>query len=1321
MTCLHREDANLLTKNTNAMKKLFSLCMATLLTMSMFAATKTVATVEKLWSGEVLGWAAADSRQWTGYGEYVYWESKANHVILGTKDGINVDTVIVNDKIDGTAFCVDGAGNWIVEGTFPNTPSHIFLVSRADTSFVDIPITGLGRCDIATATGDVFSAQGGVVFLYGNSVNLLAVSIKNAGAENQEVITKEIGIKGSNVQNFVVAGDTTNQYVQRRSSGQTGFYYYENGVDKGAIEGMTGYKATTLGGAMVELAGKTFAIYPAGTTNYSSEFSVANLTDGSLAVDKADASKTVFFANTATAANTTDVGIFANATKIDDNSAYIQVGNGSDGTALFKLNVSVAAEVVVACNEEQGSVTGGGDVAVGGNATVEATPKPGFEFVAWKNGDETVSTDAKYTFAVTENITLTAIFEAKENVTITLAVNNAEMGAITLPDGIVMGENSVVYGTPVELTAVPAEGATFKGWFKGEDLYSADYTIKLNGKESISLVATFVNVLTLAYELNGGVTNDSNWTSKGQLMLEIQNDYNAKYSASLAVVKEENGICYFKIGDDWKTEAEAQGQIATVAGFFQNKTWSTDQKCANLFLNNPKYQFLVDLIDHFRTSAMADRGEALLSEMTTSVADAYFRADVSGFMLNSPATDGYPYTCDWAKKGQPDSYYPVWGHAFANPEEIVAEITLNAPYKAGFTFDGWYAEEDFSGDKVTKVGPESKIPGNKLYAKWVEYIPTLAEISAMDKDIVTKAKGVVTYVNGKNAYIQDASAGMLLFNASANLDLQVGKQVVVKGKTAVYGGAPELAEVTLERSEDGTMPAAVALANLAAAKAEPLKYFGQLISFKGLTIVALDNYKNPSLSDGVDTVVCYKMSVDETKFPVGTKVNVTAIAGYFNGFQLVGDVAGIVEAPFAGKDEYNYPARGENGQFTLENKWLISNTLDNYISNRPAATNFCRGMAAKDGKMYFIDRGNAQIVVVDATTGKMLEPIKITGDHLFQKQDAESGEWKDDVTLAYNDIKFDNAGHCLVAACSGGDQSAYVYIVDLATGAATELINERIRDNEDNAEDEWRMDAIGVYGDVTSKAVVMFGNSMNKLLHAAYKWDINNGKPSQAERIDLVVKSTDDTYLWKNETELYVEDNSACQVFPVDFNYFYWDHHSCRPTLFNMDGKFIDDLKACPTTVVVANNAGDTCKVGSGHNGICEFQIGKDYFVIMAATNTAEVPASSFALFKFADEAKEFSGLTPLWFFPNDGMGSATNAYRTAVPTVEVNGNKATIYLYTGENGYGVYEMTGVADDDAVANVGMDPAIKAEKRIENGNLYIIRNGVRYNAQGVVAQ
>lgn len=1269
--------------------------MATLLAMSMSA--KTVATVEKLWSGDVLGWSTSNTRQWSGYGEYVYWADKAATAIVGTKDGVKVDTVIVNEKIDGTAFCVDGAGNWVVEGTFPSTPSHIFLVKRADTTFVDIPITGLGRTDIVTATGDVFSAEGGVVFLYGNSVNLLAVAIKNAGAEGQEVIVKEIAIKGGGVQNFVVAGDTINQYVQRRSEAQTGFDYYENGVNKGSIEGLTGYKKTTLGGAMLTLAGKDIAIYPAGANNYSSEFSVANLTDGALAVDKADATKTLFYANTATKANSTNVGVFVNATKIDDNSAYIQVGNGSDGTALFKLEVLVAAEVTLTCDENQGTVTGGGDVAVGANATVEATPKPGFEFVAWKKGDEVVSNDAKYIFQVTEDIALTAVFEAKENVTITLAINDAELGAITMPEGIQLGANSVVYGTPLTLTAVPADGSTFKGWFRGEELYAATPEIKLDSKESISLVANFVNVLVLAYELNEGVANDYNWLTPSDMFADFMFDAQGKAAphtlAEYLAMPE-------KLGDPGICSA-----------------LTTPEKA---FENADKWGWLKTYIASVHEAQAADGASAL----PENGAGAAWRYAVGAFFIDGQR-EGWPKSANFATCGVStiDAYQKVWKHGFANPTEVTAEFTLNAPYKAGFTFDGWYPDAEFTGEKVLKVAPESKIEGNTLYAKWVEYIPTLAEVVAMANDEETNARGVVTYINNKNAYIQDASAGMLLYCKAAPT-FKVGDLVVVKGTRTVYGGAPELKDVVEVRAEASTMPKAVPLASLAAATADPLKYFGQLIAFNGLKITALDSYKNPSLTDGVDTVVCYKMSVDDTKLPVGTVVNVTAISGYFNGFQLVGDPAGIVEAGGAGKDNYAYQAYGDNNEYTLTNKWIYSNVQDNYASAMPSQSDFARGMVAKDGKMYFINRVNGSFTVVDGANGKKLDPIQITGEHLFETEVVTDSatmakEWKSCATLPFNDVKLDQAGHFLIAGCVTTTQRFQVYKVDITTGAATTVVDDRLYDYKDYESEGWRFDAFNVYGDVDSKAIIMAADANSFWV---YYWEIENGKAGEAQRINCTPDPKEDkSLLIKEDGTLAAEAfGTAPQVFPVDFEYFYVDGWNTLPMLFDMEGTIVQDFIDVPTGVKVPM-ANDTCTMNTGHNGLCEFQIGNEYYLVMAATNTVGSPTSAFALYKYANEDREFSEMTPMWFFPVEGMGATTNGCRTAVPSVEVKDNVATIYVYTNNNGYGVYEMTGVLGGDAVENVGQEPAIKAEKRIENGNLYIIRNGVRYSAQGVVAQ
>ncbi|MBO7455782.1 MAG: InlB B-repeat-containing protein [Paludibacteraceae bacterium] len=1281
------------------MKKLFSLCLTTLLFMSMFvvnASAKTVLSVEKKWAAAGPGASAA--RQGFGMDGALYYH-KAGDGVYKVTSATDAATLVISQETTGIgahAIAKDDAGNIVLFGddAFPPeaaTGNFIYILKKGEATGtkIDAPeLEGFSRTDFIAASGDVFGEEGGHLYLItNNGAAAYDVLIKNGAAS----VTKLAGMTLGAQQNCMMLKEGDKYYY---ASASKGIYEYD-GTTATLVDGLTDLNNQCLGATKFTLAGKEIFVYHVGS-NYTSEFKVFNKTDNEFLKDTDG--NVSFAPNDKTKSSGGALrGVWTNVEKVDDNNVMLYVWHSHDGGAVYQISVAVTAAVDLSCDENQGTVTGGGDIAVGANATVEATPKPGYEFVAWKKGEEVVSNDAKYIFQVTEDIALTAVFEAKENVTITLAVNDAELGAITMPEGIQLGANSVAYGTPLELTAVPAEGVAFMGWFKGEDLYSAEATIKLNSKESISLTAKFVKALVLAYELNGGVANDYKWYTPSDMFADFMFDAQGKAAPHTL---EEYLAMPEKLGDPGICSA-----------------LTTPEKA---FANAEKWGWLQTYIASVHAAQAADGASALPDDG----AGAAWRYAVGAFFIDGQR-EGWPKSANFATCGVStiEAYQKVWKHGFANPTEVTAEFTLNAPYQAGFTFDGWYPDAEFAGEKVLKVAPESKIEGNKLYAKWVEYIPTLAEVIAMANDEETNARGVVTYINNKNAYIQDASAGMLLFCKAAPT-FKVGDLVVVKGTRTVYGGAPELKDVVEVRAEASTMPKAVPLASLAAATADPLKYFGQLVAFNGLKITALDNYKNPSLTDGVDTVVCYKMSVDETKLPVGTVVNVTAIAGYFNGFQLVGDPAGIVEAGGAAQDSYKYPAYGEKGEYTLTNKWIYSNIKDNYASAMPSQSDFARGMVAKDGKMYFINRVNGSFTVVDGSNGKKLDPIQITGEHLFEaaSTDAETGEetWGSCATLAYNDVKLDQAGHFLIGGCVSGGQRFQVYKVDIATGAATEVVNDRLYDYPDfeleGAATAWRFDAFNVYGDVDSKAIIMAADANSFFV---YYWEINNGKAGEAQRINCTPEGTDVSLIVKDGAPTVTAFGTAPQIFPIDFDYFYVDGWNTLPMLFDMDGTLVQDFATVPTGVKVGM-PGDTCTMNTGHNGLCEFQVGEEYYLVMAATNTVGSPTSAFALYKFADENRDFKDMTPLWFFPVEGMGAATNGCRTAVPSVEVNGDKATIYVYTNNNGYGVYEMSGVAT--AIENINSDAAaIKAEKRIENGMLYIIRNGVRYNAQGVVAQ
>lgn len=57
-----------------------------------------------------------------------------------------------------------------------------------------------------------------------------------------------------------------------------------------------------------------------------------------------------------------------------------------------------------------GTVSGGGVIANGTSATVNAVPAPGYQFLRWVEGGVEVSNTSSFTFSVTENHTLSAVF-----------------------------------------------------------------------------------------------------------------------------------------------------------------------------------------------------------------------------------------------------------------------------------------------------------------------------------------------------------------------------------------------------------------------------------------------------------------------------------------------------------------------------------------------------------------------------------------------------------------------------------------------------------------------------------------------------------------------------------------------------------------------------------------------------------------------------------------------------------------------------------------------------------------------------------------------
>ena len=805
-------------------------------------------------------------------------------------------------------------------------------------------------------------------------------------------------------------------------------------------------------------------------------------------------------------------------------------------------------------------------------------------------------------------------------------------------------------------------------------------------------VISFAAGGNITYELNGGVTNPDGWMNKNDMYMGLNASWNT-FKGTTTV---------------WKSLDELNGDLAAgipTQAAAMDLTFIADETV------KAKWGWLVTYMD----AVNAAQGTAL----ATSGA-ANLRYNFSAFFLNGKRAT-WPVSADYAIAGLPSAFMPAWKHGFAGPATYdgTVEVVIPAPFKEGFTFDGWYAAADFSGDKVTSI-PVGATGDKAFYAKWVEYIPSISEVWALGTDAVaTKATGTVSLIVGNDVYIQDATGGMLLTFAAAP-GLSVGDNVVVDAKTAANGTKMKLVDVTIVEKEAGSAPALqnLTFAELKADAAKEYKsYMYEWVQFLGVAVKSYNADGTSVLTDAAGVEFPLQLKLDQATYPVGSKIDFKGVVDFGADVRLNSVIANIKKSPVPQPDPFAYPVLGD-GKYSLTSKWLVSSKMDNLGANPIGTPQFVRGMAAKDGKMYFIDREQKQLTVVEGATGKRLAPIKL-GANMFTYTDTE-GAVKQAGTLPFNDIKLDNAGTVLLGnGITSNKEMFQIWKVDLTTGEGILVLEEMLIENPDFAELNIRFDAFGVYGDINGNAIVMASNA-NAM--EAYKWEIKGGVAGKATMIEIAT-DVEGTYL----TGL-ANPGTAPQIFPLDEFYFYLDGNATLPTLIDMSGNVIDGFyNNVPAQSDLTTSPGNEWKINQGHNGLIEFELGGEYFFLIAGTNTVGVPPSTFRLYKWKDASKLFSEMVPMWTFPAAGMGAVSNAYRTAIPFVEVNeaAKTAKLYVYTGENGYGMYEFsagtTGIRDtynNDAVSVSVNGKSLLLSERVASVSVFSVTGQLVAQAQKV---
>ena len=146
-----------------------------------------------------------------------------------------------------------------------------------------------------------------------------------------------------------------------------------------------------------------------------------------------------------------------------------------------------------------GTITGAGTYYEGKNVTLTATANKGYEFVNWKKGEEIVSTEATYSFTVTEDVALVANFALDTHI-VTVSAENGTIEGLA-------DDGKYEHGATATLTATPDEHYVFVNWKKGEEIVSTEATYSFTVTEDVALVANFAldtHVVTVTAE-NGTI------------------------------------------------------------------------------------------------------------------------------------------------------------------------------------------------------------------------------------------------------------------------------------------------------------------------------------------------------------------------------------------------------------------------------------------------------------------------------------------------------------------------------------------------------------------------------------------------------------------------------------------------------------------------------------------------------------------------------------------------------------------------------------------------------------------------------------------------
>ena len=168
---------------------------------------------------------------------------------------------------------------------------------------------------------------------------------------------------------------------------------------------------------------------------------------------------------------------------------------------------------------------------------------------------------------------------------------------------------------------------------------------------------------------------------------------------------------------------------------------------------------------------------------------------------------------------------------------------------------------------------------------------SISEARALANNEYALVQGVVTFIDGRNVYIQDATGGIDLYLNAQHSTVAIGDMVKAYGKKTVFNGLVELTGINGNNANEfsilssgNTLPLAVkTIAEILEGGADALQC--TRVKIENAVIGAINPSNNTPLTQGENSINIYKVP-ELADIVEGDQVDVIGVVGYYNAAQI---------------------------------------------------------------------------------------------------------------------------------------------------------------------------------------------------------------------------------------------------------------------------------------------------------------------------------------------------------------------------------------------------------------------------------------------------